>query len=680
MLLKPVTTTSLTPEEHFKIWFCLAVQRLIEQASAFTGSSAETFQQYPFLEDYVEEIHSRGLDTSAGRDRLAEHEHVSTAHLPIRELRGRAAVDDSALTLLMATGLIEEDARFGPLFEALQNIPGQHRPTVALLTALFRDEADCSEVRANLRRLTDLGLVQAVNPEAARLEWALETPAVLWDALRGEKPRKIANWVHYRPPDELADARDLIVNDATASSLASLPELLNNGQVQCIVVRGPRHNGRRTLLGSIAKTIGRGVLEVAGPVKSGDNKNKLLGPLATLMNAMPVIVMDIGPGETAEIAELDGYIGPLGLVLNKHGGISSAAVQRAITITLDVPDATCRRLHWHIGFADGTAADSMEIAQRFRMTSGNIRRAADLARCYASIERRPNITVADIQSASRALNRQALETLAVHVPCSGNWEHIAAPDETLLELRNLENRCRHRERLQAAAGPSLGGSLNCGVRALFSGPSGTGKTMAARLLASSLGMDLYRLDLSAVINKYIGETEKNLNQVFARAEELDIVLLLDEGDALLTNRTSVQSSNDRYANLETNFLLQRIESFEGILVVTTNAVNRIDSAFQRRMDVVVDFRLPEPNERWLIWQLHLASDHDVDLRWLEEAASRCVLSGGQIRNAVLHASALALGQGARTNTSHLEEAVQREYRKSGAVCPLRRAGPLTSHR
>jgi SpoVK/Ycf46/Vps4 family AAA+-type ATPase len=186
-------------------------------------------------------------------------------------------------------------------------------------------------------------------------------------------------------------------------------------------------------------------------------------------------------------------------------------------------------------------------------------------------------------------------------------------------------------------------------------------------------MDLYRLDLASVVNKYIGETEKNLSQVFARAEELDVILLLDEGDALLTQRTGVQSSNDRYANLETNFLLQRIESFEGILVVTTNAAQRIDSAFQRRMDVVVDFRPPEAGERWLIWQLHLPAEHAVDLRWLEEAALRCVFTGGQIRNAVLHAATLALDRGEPLSAAHLEEAVLREYRKTGAVCPLRRS-------
>jgi SpoVK/Ycf46/Vps4 family AAA+-type ATPase len=186
-------------------------------------------------------------------------------------------------------------------------------------------------------------------------------------------------------------------------------------------------------------------------------------------------------------------------------------------------------------------------------------------------------------------------------------------------------------------------------------------------------MDLYRLDLSAVVNKYIGETEKNLNKIFSRAEELDVILLLDEGDALLTKRTGVQTSNDRYANLETNYLLQRIESFEGILIVTTNAGERIDGAFQRRMDVVVDFLPPDPLERWAIWQLHLPSNHAIDHSLLEEVAGRCRLTGGEIRNASLHASLLALDDGGIVTSAQLEAAIQREYRKMGAVCPLRSA-------
>jgi SpoVK/Ycf46/Vps4 family AAA+-type ATPase len=154
--------------------------------------------------------------------------------------------------------------------------------------------------------------------------------------------------------------------------------------------------------------------------------------------------------------------------------------------------------------------------------------------------------------------------------------------------------------------------------------------------------------------------------------------LLDEGDALMTQRTSVSSSNDRYANLETNFLLQRIESFEGILIVTTNAAERIDTAFQRRMDVVLPFRPPDAEERWAIWQMHLPPGHGVDAAWLGEISARCVLTGGQIRNAALHATMLALDDGGRIMSLHLESAVQREYRKAGGVCPLRRLGDSLS--
>ena len=211
-----------------------------------------------------------------------------------------------------------------------------------------------------------------------------------------------------------------------------------------------------------------------------------------------------------------------------------------------------------------------------------------------------------------------------------------------------------------------------GVRALFTGPSGTGKTLAARLLAAGLQKDLYQLDLSTVVNKYIGETEKNLNRVLNAAEELDVILLLDEGDALLGQRTDVQNANDRYANLETNFLLQRFESYEGILLVTTNARSgRIDSAFERRMDVTVEFHAPDAAERWALWDLHLPKARQVSEDFLAEVASRCEFTGGQIRNATLHASLLALDNGGVVENIIFESAVRREYAKQGAVCPLR---------
>ena len=265
-----------------------------------------------------------------------------------------------------------------------------------------------------------------------------------------------------------------------------------------------------------------------------------------------------------------------------------------------------------------------------------------------------------MQLAARTLNRHALDTLAGHVAACGDWRQLAAREDTLRELMGLELRCRHRERLATSLSAATGLQSNCGVRALFRGPSGTGKTLAARLLAGVLQMDLYRLDLSSVINKYIGETEKNLDRVLSRAEELDVMLLVDEGDSLLTQRTNVQSSNDRYANLETNYLLQRLECFEGILIITTNAGDRIDAAFERRMDVVVEFQQPQAPERWEIWQMHLPTPNAVDPDFLNDVATRCSLGGGQIRNAVLHASLLALDAGDVVDTAMIDAAVRRE--------------------
>jgi SpoVK/Ycf46/Vps4 family AAA+-type ATPase len=215
------------------------------------------------------------------------------------------------------------------------------------------------------------------------------------------------------------------------------------------------------------------------------------------------------------------------------------------------------------------------------------------------------------------------------------------------------------------------GATSCGVRALLKGPSGTGKTLAAQLLAGELGLELYRVDLSAVVNKYIGETEKQLACLFDRAAEVDAVLLFDEGDALFGRRTAVHNSTDRYANLETNFLLQRIEAHDGIVLLTTNLAEGIDSAFERRMDVVIDFGVPDAEQRLAIWELHLPLQHEVARDFLEDVAYRCALSGGQIRNAALHAALLALSTGAPLSAQHAAQAVQREYRKSGVGSPLR---------
>ncbi len=671
--------TVVMPAQHFKLYFYAAILRLLVHCSHTFDSWEEVFAEHPFLLGYYQELTANGLvgmslaDASElWQQTIKEREETTDAHLPIRALRAATCLDFNAMLLLLTVGLVEEDARFGTMFEAMHVSSGHHRPTVGLLNELWQDTI--GEVQRPLRSLQDLGLVQVLNMDAPRVEWTLQVPGVLWDALRGETHEQLAPWAHYRSPEQLVAAEEMVIPASLRESLAMIPALLSSGEVQTVVVRGPQHNGRRTLLGAVARKLGRGIIEAEGLHKADDERWRLLAPLATMLNAMPLVVLDVAPGEAVEIPALQGNCAPLGLALGMQGGLNGAGVNCSHTLTLGMPSPRERSELWSRGFAGREYVDADDIGGRFRMTSGNIQRTARLALTCATLEGRSVVTLADVQQASRALNRQTLDTLATRVSVEGDWGHLAVGAETLRELSNLESRCRHRERLHANVGESLGAQLNCGVRALFSGPSGTGKTLAARLLASSLRMDLYRLDLSSVVNKYIGETEKSLNQIFARAEELDVILLLDEGDALLTQRTNVNSSNDRYANLETNFLLQRLESFEGIIVVTTNASERIDSAFQRRMDVVVDFRAPEPAERWQIWQLHLPATHAVHPPVLEEIAQRCALTGGQIRNAVLHASLLALDDGQVITSSHLEAAVLREYRKAGAVCPLRASG------
>jgi hypothetical protein len=676
----PFSDLRPTPANHFKLCFYRAVLNAIQQVGRSLGSLDAAFSQFPFLAGYNNELAERGLAGKSVGDAcawwtgaLAEWEVAVQHHLPLRALCEAAGLDQTTLALLMTIGLVEEDARFGFMFEYLQGITNQPRPTQGLLHSWFGPE---EVVRSSIRRMQEIGLLQVTNADVPRSGRALQVPTPLWDAIRGERPARFGSWARYRSAVELPQLSALTLPPEVAGQAAALPPLFASGEVKTLVVRGPQHNGRRTLQAAIAAMLGRSMLEVNGPAKPDDERWKLIGPLATLLHAMPVIVLEPVPGETAILPEFDGFDGPIGLVLDKRGGVSGPPVERAFTMGLKMPDVGTRRLHWQqaLEISDRTQLDT--ITERFRLTSGNIRRTARLALSYAAVEGRPEVNASDVQQASRALSRQTLETLARRVNTSGDWDQLAVTTQTLSELYNLESRCRHRERLHDWNSTPLNADRNPGVRALFSGPSGTGKTLAAQLLAAELQMDLYRLDLSAVVNKYIGETEKNLDQVFARAEELDVVLLLDEGDALLTQRTNVQTSNDRYANLETNYLLQRLESFEGILIVTTNAVDRIDNAFQRRMDVVVDFRPPDAAERWNIWQMHLPAGHEIDAALLNDVAGRCVMTGGQIRNAALHASVLALEEAGVMTSLHLEAAVHREYRKLGAVCPLRRTAPF----
>lgn len=699
-LAQPLASLPRDAAMHFRLCFYGAITRVIARLAENAGSFERVFKDFPFLAHYANQLADHGLagvagdqavlrwadavraweDARGGEDGHDGHDG-DDGHLPLRALREALDLDDEEMALLMTVGLPEEDARFGALFARLNGAKGLRRPTVGLLAAWWTGDSGDSDdshhshdrdVHAAIRHLTDCGLLAPVSREPPRAEWQLAVPHLLWDALRGVAVERPAAWARYRPARSLAPLGTLLIEASLRQEVDGVAALLAANALPAVVVRGPRANGRRTLLGALARATGRGLLEIDASAPESDERWRLAGPLATLLHALPVLLLQPGPGETAAVPELPGHVGPLGVVMARHGGLSGAAVQQAVQIDLDMPAPDERREHWRAALGNRPCTDLEAIAGALRLGRGSIRRAADLAAMRATLAGRAAITPDDARVAARSLHREALETIASPVCGGGDWRHLAVPEPTRLDLHDLALRCRHRESLgRLAGGPA--GAVNAGVRALFKGPSGTGKTLAARLLANTLGKDLYRVDLAAVVNKYIGETEKNLEHAFSCAEELDVMLLLDEGDALLTRRTDVGSSNDRYANLETNYLLQRVESFTGILVVTTNAGDRIDGAFARRMDVVVDFPLPQAEQRRAIWDLHLPAGHAVAEALLWDVAQRCALSGGQIRNAALHAALLAFDRGTPLGDSDLLAAVRREYRKSGGVCPLRQS-------
>ena len=669
---------------HFVIYLYASIYRLLNQIrrlSEVGGAQLEkVFERYPFLGEYFNEMRRHMPDKISWEEAAAWWEQqIQTwedqcdIYLPLQALADEAGLNFSTRLAFMVTGLVEEDSRFGTLFAELQEPLTHRRPTLEMVGQMMMDEAVVvgeADPWTICRPLLDMGLVEAPNHQAPRSEWVLKVPLLLWDALRGQVEKEPAPGYIYHPIEALTGLSELIVDVNTLSRLEKIPGLVSARITRMVIVRAAHGANTTEVMGAIAHSLGRGLLNIDGPALANNKGAQLVGPLCTMAKVMPVFNYDLGPGETVSPPPLRGYGGPIGMTLGLEGGLSSNRTEKSVTLVLPAPDVDLRQRYWQSAINGHRFEDLELITQRFRLPGSYIRQVADIAVANAGLDGREVVRVDDVRAASGTLNRQLLDTLASPIEARGSWNDLVAGETTTAKLHELYGRCRHREKLLDYLGPAFGSDSNCGVRTLFTGASGTGKTLAAKILSAELGMDLYRVDLAAIINKYIGETEKNLHRVLSRAEALDVVLLLDEGDALLGHRTEVKSANDRYANLETNYLLQRLENYQGIVLITTNLVENIDRAFQRRMDVVVPFFPPQAEERLHILQLHLPVDHSVDMHYLELVAVRCALNGGQLRNTTLHTTLLALDDNSTVQNTHLEEGLRSEYRKAGATFPL----------
>jgi hypothetical protein len=330
-------------------------------------------------------------------------------------------------------------------------------------------------------------------------------------------------------------------------------------------------------------------------------------------------------------------------------------------VRLDVnkPGPSEQRQIWERALATAAESHSVildDIAEQFHLSARNISSTAFLFAQQREFEDDR------LWDACRSLARPKLEDLAQRiVPCA-DWDDLILPDPQKQVLRQLTAQVKHRMKVYETWGFSSKGRRGLGVSALFTGASGTGKTMAAEMLARDLRLDLYRVDIASMVSKYIGETEKNLKQVFDAAEEGGVLLLFDEADALFGKRGEVRESHDRYANIEVGYLLQRMEAYQGLAILTTNMKASLDAAFQRRLRFTVNFPFPDATQREAIWSRVFPAatpTQSLDPKKL----SQLNVTGGSIRNIALNAAFLAAALGKPVEMTDLMEAARLEVPK-----------------
>ncbi|HUR63695.1 MAG TPA: ATP-binding protein [Candidatus Thermoplasmatota archaeon] len=417
---------------------------------------------------------------------------------------------------------------------------------------------------------------------------------------------------------------------------------------------GPRGAGQRAVAVALAQRLGLGLMaldpsRLPPSDEAREEMLRLAGRDLALLESIAYV--DAAPGEDAARAAVEG-LGAFVVV----GSQEPWATARAMRVA-QVGKAPAReqRALWVRALGEHPALD--RLVQQFDLGPEAIAQAAAAALAGASPP-----TAGDLAQACRQLAGTRLDALARRLPATHAWGDIVLPDDVAAHLREVAAQVANAAQVHERWGFGALLTRGRGVSVLFTGASGTGKTMAAEVLASQLGLELYRIDLAAVVSKYIGETEKNLARLFDAAEEGGVVLFFDEADALFGRRTEVKDSHDRYANIEVDYLLQRMEEHRGLAILATNRKADLDRAFLRRLRHVIEFPLPDAGARRRIWQKafpRAAALAPLDL----DALGRLEVPGGNIRSGALNAAFLAAAEGAPIGHRHILAAMRREYQK-----------------
>jgi ATP-dependent 26S proteasome regulatory subunit len=352
-------------------------------------------------------------------------------------------------------------------------------------------------------------------------------------------------------------------------------------------------------------------------------------------------------------------------------GVFEHAVFHAVE--LPVPDVLLREVAWENTLERLLPNDettwSAQLADQFRLTPGQIRDAVEFVNNQRAMNgEQKAITLSDLYTACRNQSNQKLGELSTKIKPRYGWEDIVLPEDKLAHLKEICSQVKHWYRVFGEWGFGCKLSHGKGLSVLFSGPPGTGKTMAAEVIANDLQLDLYKIDLSGVVSKYIGETEKNLSRIFHEAETGNAILFFDEADALFGKRTEISDAHDRYANIETSYLLQKMEEYEGVVILATNLRENMDEAFTRRIRFIVEFPFPDAASRLEIWKTHFPQEAPVsDGIDYEFLSKQFQIAGGNIKNIVLNAAFLAAEDGGTIKMEHILCGTRREFEKIGKL-------------
>ncbi len=618
-------------------------------------------------------------DDPAGREALAAVESEADAaeaageDLRLRRLARSFGLEEVDVELLLVALAPDLDPRFERLFGYLHDDVSRRRASVGLALELCGIPGTSGAGRARL------------GPSGPLLSGGL---LIVEDADRPFLTRSM------RVPDRVAG--HLLGDDTPDPAVAALAAPVSSLEVPGIdALAGAFRSGARLAhvrerIGTAALTVSAGALARLGPPPVVVD----LGRLAPSDDPLPVAA---AAAREARLRDTGLVAGPLDALAERGPAAIRAFAEAACRTVLhgtrgwdpawsrevpflaeaQLPTAEERGRSWRAAL-DGDSPDGVADAAAalpFRLGPEQVARAAEAGRRAAAAVGR-ELTVADVSAGARAQNAAGLERLALRVAPRVTWQDLVLPEPIVEQLGELAGRARHRDRVLDEWGLGRTSLKGRGVTALFAGESGTGKTLSAEVIAGALGLDLYVIDLSTVVDKYIGETEKNLDRVFSEADRVNGVLLFDEADAIFGKRSEVKDARDRYANVEVAYLLQRMERFDGMAILTTNLRANLDEAFLRRLDAIVDFPVPDVADRRRLWVRNLGGSlpvgDDLDLDFL---ARRFALSGGNIRNIAIGTAFRAASAGRAAGMEDIVRETAREYRKLGRLCVEAEFGP-----